>query len=304
MHMDWHRSEPRSVRPFFESRAAEHALDATAIRLFKDSEPSTDDAFDLDDIDFEKLELVIVPSVGDPALWMPKGLNRKDLEIVLIGRHPFLKRSYVVDRHSIEGALPTQIAIDADTLVWLGGGKNAQFTLALCLSGDRDPSPGLPFVTGHWLARKVFSLRSRSTPSLFDLRPRTDEEWVAVGYPAKSFFTVEYLGGIEAEAEEGASIATVYLHADAYNRMLSTSVGDTLQPILGAEIIFTVLRESAKDWSDLEDAPASSALATVLKQFGKSSPMTIPELKNMIQNNPGMLRARLQDQLNVVRAIN
>lgn len=223
---------------------------------------------------------------------------------MLIGRHPFLKRSYVIERQSIESPLPKQITVDAETLAQLGGGKNAQFTIALCLSDDRDPSPGLPFVTGHWLARKVFSLRSRSSPSLFDLRPRTDEEWVAVGYPAKTFFTVDYLGGIEVEAEEGASIATVYLHSDAYNRMLTSSVGDTLQPILGAEIIFTVLNESAKDWEGLVEVPANSALSTVLKQLGKSSPVTIPDLKNMVRNNPGLLRARLQDQLNVVRAIN
>ena len=77
MQMDWHRSEPRSVRPFFESRDAEHALDFTAVRLFKDSEPSTDEAFNLDDIDFEKLDLAIIPSIGDPDLWMPNGLSRE-----------------------------------------------------------------------------------------------------------------------------------------------------------------------------------------------------------------------------------
>lgn len=206
MRMDWHRSEPRDVRPFFESIDAERALDNSAIRLFAETLPTIETTYDLDDIDFDKLSVTIVPAITNPDSWMPEGLTRADLEILLIGRHAFLKRSHVLERCTLSESLPTEISIDRENLTELGGGKNAQFTLALCLASDRDPQPGLPFVTGHWLARKTFSLRSRSSPALFDLRPRTDEDWLAAGYPAKTFFAVDYLGGIEVEAEEGASI--------------------------------------------------------------------------------------------------
>lgn len=73
--------------------------------------------------------------------------------------------------------------------------------------------------------------------------------------------------------------------------------------MLGAEIITTVLQASVKDWQDLDSAPVGSPLATVVKQFAKVAPISVPDLSNLASNNPALLRARLQDRLNVVSAL-
>lgn len=303
MNMAWHRTEPRDVRPFFETASAENALDNSGIRLFAGADTMLDTSFDLDEIDFQKLEPTLHISLADPDQWMPVGLSASDLELVVIARHSFLKRSEIVDRHSMADPIPSDVPIDAELLARLGGGRNLELTLALCLATDREPVPGTPFVPGHWLARKSFVLRSRTMPTLFDLRTRTDEEWKAAGFPAKTFFAVDYSGGIAGEMEDGGSVATVYVHADAHNKMINSPIGDAMQPMLAVEMILTIMTTSFSEWKDLDAPHPASPLSTLAKQLGSNqAPIPFDDLKK-ITSQPSRLRALLQDRLAVVRAL-
>ncbi|MES3056622.1 hypothetical protein O6V14_13385 [Sphingomonas faeni] len=302
MSIAWHRTEPREVRPFFETAKAEDALDDSGIRLFAGGDTFLDTTYDLDEIDFQKLDPAINAVLVDPALWMPEGLAAGDLELVLIARNSFLKRSEVVSRCSLAQTVPTDYPIEQELLAQLGGGRNVQFILALCLAAERPPVPGSPFVPGHWLARKTFLLRSRTMPQLFDLQTRTDDAWITAGYPAKTFFVVEYSGGIAGEMEDGSSVATVYVHVDAHNKMVNSQAGEVLQPLLASEIIVSIVTASRADWKDLNEVDASSPLATLMKQLGDSEPLSLEEFKTLA-NEPSRLRAVLQDRLSVVRSI-
>ena len=298
----WHREEPREVRPFFHAIDAEESLDACGIRLFDGTDVRTETSYDLDEIDFKKLSPAVQIVLPDPQQWLPEGLAKDDLELVLVARHSFLKRSELVESVSLTEAIPDEWNVGPEILARMGGGRNLELTLALTLRTDREPSPGAPFVAGHWLARKSFLLRSRTMPTLFDLRTRKDEEWVAKGYPAKTFYAVEYIGGIDTELDEGASVATVWIHVDAHNRMVSSTLGEALQPALAAEIISSILLESFKEWKDAEAVEAASPLATLLKQLGKEKPLSLGGLKALV-SNPPLLKATLQDRLSVVAAL-
>lgn len=302
MNIAWHRAEPREVRPFFETAKAENALDDSGIRLFANSDTSLDTSFDLDEIEFQKLEPIVYPVLVEPAAWMPDGFTVDDLELVLIAKNSFLKRSEIVGRYPLGDVIPADQAIGADLLSNLGGGRNVQFTLALCLSSDRPPTPGSPFVPGHWLARKTFFLRSRTLPELFDLQTRTDEAWKAAGYPAKTFFAVDYAGGIAGEMEDGSSVATVYIHVDAHNKMVNQPIGEALQPILASEIILSIVTASRPEWKDLDAYVPSSPLETLAKQLNSGEPMALDALKKLA-GDQSRLRAILQDRLSVVRGI-
>lgn len=302
MNVAWHRTEPREVRPFFETAKAENALDDSGIRLFPNDDMSQDTSFDLDEIEFQRLEPVVYPVLVEPNLWMPEGFSTGDLELVLIAKNSFLKRSEIVARCPLAEPVPADYAIDADLLAKLGGGRNVQFTLALCLSTDRPATPGSPFVPGHWLARKTFLLRSRTLPELFDLQTRTDEAWTAAGYPAKTFFAIDYAGGIAGEMEDGSSVATVYIHVDAHNKMVNQPVGEALQPMLAAEIITSIVVASRAEWKELDAYVPSSPLETLARQLNGGDPMPLESLKTLAGDN-SRLRAILQDRLSVVRSI-
>lgn len=298
----WHREEPREVRPFFLAAKAEDALLKSGIRLFEYGDVLGEVKFDLDEPEFQKLAPVIKIDVIDPAQWLSPGLSKGDLELVLIARHSFLKRAETIYRTPLNVPLPDEWVIDADTLDNFAGGRNLELTLAICLAEDRDPSPGQPFVQGHWLAIKSFVLRARNTPNLFDVRTRNDEEWVAAGYPAKTTYAIAYSGGIETQLDEGSSVATVWIHIDAHNKMTSSSLGEVLQPFFASEIVCAILLESKQDWQAVDSVEAGSPLATMLKQLGKEKPLSLDGLKALVAK-PSMLKATLQDRLAVLSAL-
>ena len=302
--MEWHRSEPRDVRPFFAAQKAESALENTGIRLTAESDICQEASFELDDADLLKLEPVIYPTIANIHSWIPQGLSASDLDLLVLARQALLKRSELVGRYPLSEPIPDEIEIPGDVIELLGGGRNAQMTVAIVLAADRDPEPGSPFVRGHWLARKTFSLRTRSTPALFDIRPRGDEEWVANGYPAKTLYAVEYLSGIEATDEDGAaSIAVVHIHSDAHIRLVDTKLGDSVQPLLAAEIITSILQQSLSDWEGLETAPSGSALETLVKQLTKVQAVSLHELAALAKSGSPRLRAIVQSRLGVVQTL-
>jgi len=272
--------------------------------LTNNGDVSQETSFEIDDGDLSKLSPVLFPAVINPQVWLSDDLKASDLELVLVGRHPLLKRSKVICRYTLDQPIPEELEIVSDTLAQLGGGRNTQFTLSLVLAADREAKPGSPFVLGHWLAKKTFNLRSRSNPVLFDIRTRTDAEWAAIGYPEKTFYSVEYQGGLENPTEDGAgSVAIVYVHADAHTKLIDTKLGDSLQPFLASEILATILQQSLPDWEKQTEVAKGSPLETLLKQMQKDGPISLPDLATMAKSNLGKLRAQLQSRLNVVQSL-
>jgi hypothetical protein len=298
---NWHRAEPREVRPFFESIAAEQSLDRCGLRIYDDGEVTFDTSYELDEIDFQRMSLAVSIDVADLKTWIGS-LNPDGLDLVLIARHGFLKRSRVLHKINLAEELPGQWEIDSNVLAELGGGRNTNITLAICLAEDRPQKPGSPFISGHWLAKKTFVLRSRTMPTLFDLRIRSDEDWGAAGYPRKTYYAVDYLGGIDTELEDGASVATVWVHADAHAKLTTSSLGETIQPMLACEIIFSIVLESLHEWKDQTEAAPDTPLANLLVKLGGDSPMPLGELKSLA-GKPSHLRAMLQDRLSVLSVL-
>lgn len=303
MSVDWQRTEPREIRPFFGISKAEDALKNSGIRLNEDSDISQDTTFDVGEDDYRSLAPIIIPSVANPQLWLPEQLSPSDVSLALIVRQPLLKRTEVVARYRLDEQIPDELEISEDMLARYGGGRNLELTLALVLDADREPSPGLPFVVGHWFARKIFQFRSTNNPALFDIRTRNSEEWIEYQFPENTFYSVEYQGGIEAPQEEGAvSIATVFVHADRYDALVDTKLGNAIQPLWASEIISQILTESLSDWEALSEAPEGSPLANLLKKIGTSGKMPLPELAKLTRS-PARLKAQLQSKLSVLTAL-
>ena len=203
----WHRSEPRLVRPFFNTKNAEDAVANSLVRLRSGVEPSDAEVYDLDEIDLPQLAPSLLPRVVPLSQWLPADHEPDDFEIVLLARSQFLKTSLVVARFFGSSTIPGEVPVQAQDLQALGGGRNLQLTVAICLSKDKPPKPGSPFSTGHWVASKHFWLRERTIKSLFDVRPRTSEEWVENGYPARTLYCIDYDGGIDSTDPQPKGIA-------------------------------------------------------------------------------------------------
>lgn len=227
--------------------------------------------------------------VAEPRL--PPGLSRDDLAIVMLLRHALLKRSEVFASFPLADGSQGDHAIPAAALARFGHGRDLQIGIALVLARDLDVGPGLPTVRGAWLAQRWIQLRSRSTPNLFDVQPRTAEQWQAYGYPPDTVYAAEYAGGI-LEAEAG-SIGSVWVHASWYER-LAQDDDRGLLALLASEVVVTILTASLDGWKDLDAPPPGSPLARIAERLGEGGAMPLPTLGDLLAHEPARLKAMLQ----------
>lgn len=302
MSMHWHRSEPKTLRPFFAVQSVEETTHQAAIKIAKGSRAVSEEVIDIDEIDLRQLHVCIIPNIVADENWLPEGFNRNELELVIFGRNPFLKNSILVGTYSFDDAIPEEVAIPADVLQQLGGGRDLRLTVALVLAVDKEPSAGRPFSMGHWLSSKTFHLRERKLQTMFDVKTRTSEEWLEHGYPAKTLYSVVYIGGIDAAGDESGPIADVHIHIDAYNRMAGEKIGEIVEPMLSVEMIAQVLEQSISDWADYNDAPAGSPLMNLTKKITNADKPSLLDLKKIVKNQ-SLLRAILQDKIGALSYI-
>lgn len=302
MNTTWHRSEPKTLRPFFAVQSVEQTTHHATIKIAHGATAVEDEVIDIDEIDLRQLQLSIMPNIVPADEWIPAGFEKDELELVVFGRSSFLKNSVVVGTYPLSQSLPEEIVVSGDVLQRLGGGRDLRLTVALVLAVDKQPNAGLPFSMGHWLSSKTFHLRERKLQTMFDVKTRTSEEWEAVKYPPKTLYSVVYIGGIDAAGEESGPIADVHIHLDAYNRMAGEKIGDILEPMLSVEMIAQVLEQSLHEWLEYEEAPAGSPLLNLTKKITSADKPSLADLKRVVKN-PSLLRAILQDKIGALSYI-
>ena len=305
MRSAWHRSEQRDVRPFFETVRAQDAVVGTTVRFFEDEEPTADAMTDIEEPDLARLQPVIFPVVVPPGQWMPEDYQPDEFGLVILATNPFLKFSSIIHEVTLGQETPAEVAISSEALEELGGGRGLTITVAIHLRSDRIPSAGRPFVVGHWLARKDFTIRLPGTGRFFDVQPRNDEDWIQAGYPAKTLYVVDYHGGVcDETTETDSSIATVYVHSGVHNKITNDRLGEGIQKFLATEVIVQVLQDSIDDWKDLDTVVVRSPLAALLKNLDSGNPMSISDLRSLVDGGRRKkLRALLQNDMSIVRAL-
>jgi hypothetical protein len=225
------------------------------------------------------------------------------LEFVALARDPFHKRVCVLHRQPAGSSFPSEIPVDQDVVASYGHGRAVELMLALCLTEDSRPSPGLPAVQGQWISRKNFEIKLRTTPSLFDIRPTPDTEWRRMGFPERTFTLIERSRNLNEELAEGETVAIGYVHEDAYNAMASGPNGTALQALVAVEMLVDVILDSRGDIEGAEAAQAGTPLARLLAQLSRGvEKMTMSELQRLVRD-PRKLKAVLQANLNVVSLI-
>ncbi len=301
----WRKSAARDVRPFFGAVALENSLRQTEIRLFVDGNFSADQAFVIEPSAAERLALSLRLNFDKNIDF--GSINKSDLVLVVTALHPFLKKTSIVATHSLAEDVPAELDISDEVLADLGGGANIDITVALCLGKKLTKRPGSPFLHGHWLAKKTVSLRSPHASDEFDVEPTEDATWTKLGYPAKTLYAVEYLGGMNEPVQKDARTARVRVHADIFKRLTAESNQKLARPMLGsmaAEIACQMLAASLSDWESAEEVVPQSPLAAFIKRIEKVHSCDLEELKKLVKE-PGQakLRAILHVDQQTVRAI-
>jgi hypothetical protein len=300
----WRKSAARDVRPFFGAVALANSLDKAELRLFSEGAFSAESAYMVEDSARERLSPTIRLNFDSAVDYGT--IKKNDLVLALTAVQPFLKKTQVISTLPLAKGLPSELEVDDETLAQLGGGGNMDIVVALCLAKRLDKRPGSPFLLGHWLAKKTFSLRMPQNNEELDIEATDDEGWIRLGYPAKTLYAVDYIGGMNDPAQK-EGVAKVRVHADIYKKLTAETNQKIARPVLGqmaAEIACHVLTASFQDWESADEITPSSPLFSFWKRIEKVQPCDLDKLKALVRE-PGQskLRAILQVDQQCVRAI-
>jgi hypothetical protein len=302
----WRKSASKDVRPFFGAATLENCVDAAEIRLFEDGDFSGETNFVVEPADTTRLLMAVKPKVDASSL-SSELIKKNDLVLAVTVVQPFLKKTLLVGQYPASKSLPEEIPIGTEILEQLGGGTNAIVEVALCLSKKLAKKPGSPFLLGHWLSKKSFSLRVPKPVEVFNIIPMSDQDWLDRGWPAKTMYTVEYLGGFNEPAAKDRQLATVRVHSDIHRKLTlesSQRLAKPIEAILAAEITAQIIASSLPEWETADEVVAHSPLSAVLKRFDSVQKMSFQEFKQLALL-PGMpkLKALLHAQEQTVRFI-
>ncbi|MHB0919897.1 MAG: hypothetical protein ACYC22_02920 [Thiomonas delicata] len=301
----WRKSAARDVRPFFGAVALANSLDKAELRLFSEGAFSAETAFLIEPLARERLSPTV--RLNFEAAVDYGTIKKNDLVLAVTAVQPFLKKTQVISTLPLAKPLPSELEIDDETLAQLGGGGNIDIVVALCLGKRLDKRPGSPFLLGHWLAKKTFSLRMPQNAEEFDIESTDDETWVKLGYPAKTLYAVNYLGGMNDPVQKDNPTAKVRVHADIYKKLTAESNQKVARPMLGhmaAEIACQVLTASFPDWEGADEVTPQSPLFAFMRRVENVQPCDLDKLKKLVKE-PGQakLRAILHVDQQCVRAI-
>lgn len=302
----WRKSATKDVRPFFGAVTLEDSVDAAEIRLYEDASFSDETAYLIEPQDVEKLCIAIRPNLS-PAALSSETIKKGDLVLAITAVQPFMKKTHVVATFPVSGQLPEEVSIGDEVLAKLGGGTNVVFEIALCLAKRLPKKPGSPFLLGHWLSKKSFSLKAPKLAEDFDIQPMDDEDWKQIGWPIKTLYSVDYLGGFNEPAAKDRQLAKVRVHADIHKKLTVESNQRLAKPImaaLAAEITAQVIAASLSDWANADEVVPQSPLSSFLKRINRIQPIGFEELKSLARE-PGMpkLKAMLHADQQSVRSI-
>lgn len=304
--VNWHKSAARDVRPFFGAATLENSLDAAEIKLFDDAQFSVETAFIVEPQHTEKLALTIRPNFNVAQI-VDGSLKKGDLVLAVTVVQPFMKKTCIVTTLPLSGKIPEEIAVGDEILAQLGGGSNVNLEVALCLGKRLTKKPGSPFLLGHWLSKKRFTLRQPKLAEEFDVQPMDDQGWKQMGLPAKTLYYVEYFGGINEPAAKDKQMAKVRVHVDVHNKLTletNSRLAKPMMAMLAAEISCQMLAASFSDWESAEEVTPQSPLAAFMKRLNNVQPCTLTQLKDLVKA-PGMpkLKAMLHADQQTVRSI-
>lgn len=301
----WRRTEPRTARPFFAVSKIGSALDHAVILIGDRETEKEEDVVHLDPADFDDLHVAILPNLDLPVVREVLEEKVDKYSLLLTIRDPVFKRRVVHKDIPLLGDLPERLPLTKDIIQAYGHKRELHVTIALALIEDMPipVEPGWPQHRGSWIAKRTFKIKLRSIRSTFDLRAMTPQEAKHLtGWPGALLYAEVNGELLSEELDEDQSLAIVYIAQEIYEAMQRTKDGPLLQNLVMAEVVASVLADAASDIQEIESAPKGTPIATILEQLGEDAPMSLNDLKNVV-NNPIKLRALVHDRTDFVKCL-
>lgn len=238
------RTESRIVRPF---PSLDECLADVQFRPSPDRDFDGSTSFDASQLNDIRPEFRL--KVDRSAIEVAGTVAPSDLSLVIRLADLGLHRSELIF-HSAPDAAPEAWTVPPDVRRRFSWKTGVEATVALVLREDRRPRSGQPFLKGHWVARKDFSVRPRSSPRRFPIERWTADDFVKRELPKDTAYWIDFISeDLDQRFDDPGDALRVCLRADVYDALAAAEDTDHERGVMSlilteilAEIVFRGLR--------------------------------------------------------------
>lgn len=303
---NWRRTETRTVRPF---PSIDACLAGVRLKLSPDAGFDERTSFDASEAESRDVSPEFLLQVDRSALEGSPLAASRDPSLALVIRlaDARLRRSELVFESGLQ-SLPEMWAVPPGVRNRFSWKFGVDLSVALVLTSARSPEPGQPFMRGHWLARKDFSVRAKAEPRAFHIERWTAEDFARHGLPRDSVYWIEFItDDLNNRFDDPRDALRVYLRDDVYdalNDAQEANPGRALCSTIVAEILTEVLWRGLRNLEPAEEIERGGLLHSALARVEKATNATLERLRKLVADGElSSLRTFAQAAVGTRRAV-
>ena len=215
MALDWSRTIKRDIRPFIDLPGL---LEKAELRVERNGLFLAHETIPVGELERNNLKIAVkIPALPDDIESIA-GLRTDDMRLVIVVNDHRLRKNVCIIAFKLDeiGDEPYEFSeTTMDSFNWKG---DVKIDLKLLLAADAGRSDGKPFLAGHWISGKRFSLNSANENPSFPIDSWNSEQFEKIGLPGDTVFFIEFTpGGMTLPISELDGALCVHIHEDVYN---------------------------------------------------------------------------------------
>jgi len=303
---NWRRTETRTVRPF---PSVDACLAGVRLKLFPGAGFDERTSFDTSEVDLRDVSPEFLLAVEQSVLEASPLAASRDLSLALVIRFADvrLRRSELVFQSELP-SLPETWAVPPDVRNRFSWRFGVDASVALVSRSDRPVQAGQPFMRGHWVARKDFSIRGKAEPRAFPIERWTAEDFARQGLPRDSVYWIQFMADdLNGRFDDPGEAFRVCLRADVYDALVyaeETPQARALFSMITAEILAEVLWRGLRNLDAGEEIERGGLLHSALARVAKATNATQETLRKFVVDGElSSLRTFAQAAVGARRAV-
>lgn len=302
MRRDWVRTESRTVRPF---PSLDECLAHVQFRLSPDRDFDGLTSFDASELTDISPEFRL--NIDGSALQAAGAVAPSDLSLVIRLADLRLRRSELVFECAPDAA-PEAWTVPPSVRGRFSWKTGVQATVALVLRQAREPQVGQPFLPGHWVARKDFSVRPKPAPRSFPIERCTAEDFAKLGLPKDTAYWIDFISDdLNQRFENPGEAFRVCVRDNVYDALAAaedTDPGRGVMTLVLTDILAETVFRGLRDVESSADLERGGLLDSALRKVIRATGTTVEVLRQYIEKGDvASIRAFAQAATEAPRSI-
>jgi hypothetical protein len=306
----WFRRISRTVRPF---KFSNEILANVQFRINDIEDYSDIESICISDINLDAINPSFKLHINEKEIEETLDLSIKDLNLIVSINDSVVKRIDLIFNENLE-----KLNLDSDDnyvieippseVIKYSWSNKTKITIALVLNESKETRLGKPYLKGHWLSRKDFSLVHTVNAPKFNFQVIKPEQFKDMGLPSDTCYYISINGDdLNMPREEFQEVIKVYISEPINNFLAkndSNPHGKTLSHIIAYDLAATILSYGFSNLPEDHEIQENSILHAAAFNLSKEVGKDIREIKAWAKE-PGAtkLRSVYQSQMKLSKIL-